>query len=362
MKIDVLKGDILEALQKVQYSASGKGIMPILSGVKIESSESEVVLSATDLESYTVSSFQTAVKEKGSCVVNLKTLLEYLRDSSDEKLEIECEENELRVVGTKSRIRIYTMPVEDFPAHPRIEKMVLEGLEAGRFFNAVNKVSRAASKDEKRPTLMGVYFEIREGVIRLVSTDRYRLTVKEVTGEFKVEEEGEFIVPASSLVNLARVAGKAGKINMMRDENKGQLKFEAEGLDHFIRLIEGKFPKYEQFIPEETRTNIEVDKKEMIDAIKRISLINNTVKISAKQGLLILEGESREVGEGKEELEVLQQGEDINIAFNASFLEDGLQSLEGEKALIGVNESLKPGVVTEKEGADFKYIIMPIRL
>ena len=140
------------------------------------------------------------------------------------------------------------------------------------------------------------------------------------------------------------------------------MKFEVGGLDHFIRLMEGKFPKYEQFIPEETRTNIEVEKKEMIDATKRISLVSNTVKISAKQGLLILEGESREVGEGKEELGVSQQGEDVNIAFNASFLEDGLQSLEGDKALIGVNEPLKPGVITEKDGAGFKYIIMPIRL
>ena len=92
MKINVLKGDVLESLQKVQYSASGKGVMPILSGVKIESGEGKVILSATDLESYSVSAFEAAISEGGVCVVNLKTFLEYLRDSGDEKLEIECEE------------------------------------------------------------------------------------------------------------------------------------------------------------------------------------------------------------------------------------------------------------------------------
>lgn len=361
MKIDVLRGDMLDAIQKVQYSASGRGLMPILSGVKIDCEEGEVVLSATDLESYTVYGFTANVEETGSCVVNIKTLLDYLRDSGDEKLSLIYSGNELTIKGDKSVISLFTMPVDDFPQQPVVDIDVLEGLDAKRFFNAVQKVSKAASKDEKRPTLTGVFMEVKEDVIRLVSTDSYRLAVEEIRGDVKIAEEGEYIIPASSLVNLSR-AVREGSLNVKRDENRGQLKFEVEGVRHFIRLIEGKFPKYEQFIPGETRIQVEVDKKEILSALKRISLISGTVKINAKPEVIILEAESREVGEGKEEVKSVHQGEEINIAFNAAFLEDGLQALEGEKALICVNEPLKPGLVKEKEGDGFRYVIMPIRL
>ncbi len=362
MRFVVLRGDILEAVQKVQYSASGKGIMPILSGVKIECEEGRLVVSATDLESYTVSQCTASVEEAGSCVVNLKTLQDYLRDSGAEKLSMTYLGNELEIEGGKSNIRLFTMPVEDFPQQPTVDIAVVEGLDAKSFFSAVHKVSKAASRDDKRPTLTGVFMEIREDLIRLVSTDSYRLALEEIRGGFAVREEGEYIIPATALVNLARAAGKDGSLEVKRDENRGQLRFDVNGIINVIRQIEGKFPKYGQFIPEETRILIEADRKELIEALKRISLISSTVKMSARPGILILEGESRDVGEGKEEVETVHQGEEINIAFNASFLEDGLQALEGEKALIGVNESLKPGMLKEKEENGFRYVIMPIRL
>ncbi|MBC7229861.1 MAG: DNA polymerase III subunit beta [Actinobacteria bacterium] len=362
MKVHVLRSDILEAMQRVQYSASGKGIMPILSGVKIDCSDGAMELSATDLESYTVTGCEANVEETGACVVNMKTFLEYLRGSGDERLAMECTANELKVQGEKSTVRLYVMPVEDFPARPEVDIPVLEEMQAGEIFRAVSKVSRAASKDEKRPTLMGVYMEVAEGEVRLVSTDSYRLAIEVLRGGFKVREEGDYIIPAASLVNLARAAGREGSLNIWRDENRGQLRFDVDGITHMIRLIEGKFPKYGQFIPEETNISIEADKKGLLDALKRISLISSTVKITAKEGVMLLEGESREVGEGKEEVETVHTGEEINIAFNTTFLEDGIQSLEGEKVVLGLNEPLKPGVVKEKDGREFTYVIMPIRM
>ena len=196
----------------------------------------------------------------------------------------------------------------------------------------------------------------------MVSTDSYRLAIRNIKEGYKMQEKGQYIIPSSAMVNLVRIAGKAEKIDVYRDENKGQVRFDVGGSSHIIRLIEGKFPKYSQFIPESLEKAVEVEKEELLGALKRASLISNTVKLSISGEGVTMESESREVGEGKEKITAVYTGEDIEIAFNSRFLEDGIISIDGEKMMICITESLKPGIIKEKEGEEFMYIIMPIRL
>lgn len=362
MKFNVLKDDFLVAVQTVQYSSNAKGMMPILSGVKIEGVKDGLFLHATDLESYSSSACPANVEEEGACVVSTKVLLDYLRDSGDEKISAEMEGNELKLEGSSSVFKLYTMPVEDFPDLPSVEVPAVLGLETSRFLSSIQKVAKAASRDEKRPTLMGILFEVKEDALTMVSTDSYRLAISNVVGEHESKEAGQYIIPASAMVNLARIAAKAEKIDFYRDENQAQVRFRLDGIDYIIRLIEGKFPKYSQFIPGVFEKVVEVDKAVFLGAIKRAGLVSSTVKMSIKRNNITLMSESREVGEGKEDVEASYEGEEMEIAFNGRFLEDGLTSLEGERAQLVLSEPLKPGVVKEKEKDDFMYIIMPIRL
>ena len=362
MKFTALREDLLNAVQLVQYSASAKGMMPILSGVKIASEDGSLVLHATDLESYTVAECAANVEQEGECVVNLKVLMDFLRDSKDEKVAVGIVGNEMVLEGEKAVFKLFTMPPEDFPNVPVVNIPVLEEVEGKEFIPAVQKVAKAASRDEKRPTLMGILMEIEEGGIRMVSTDSYRLAIRTMKEGYKSLENGQYIIPSSAMANLARIAGKEEKIGVYRDENMGQIRFAIGKSNHIIRLIEGKFPKYGQFIPESLEKTVEVDKEEMMGALKRASLISSTIKMNAGGDGLTLLSESREVGEGKEKVAASYDGEDIEIAFNSRFLEDGIASVDGEKVVLGISEPLKPGIIKEKEGEDFMYIIMPIRL
>ena len=163
-------------------------------------------------------------------------------------------------------------------------------------------------------------------------------------------------------LRASRIVGKKEKVGVYRDENKGQIRFSTGGSDYMIRLIEGKFPKYSQFIPETMEGTVEVDKEELISALKRVSLISSTIKLKINEEGITLMSESREVGEGSEKIPSSYSGEEINIAFNNRFLEDGITSIDGEKVVLAISEPLKPGIVREKEDEDFMYIIMPIRL
>jgi DNA polymerase III subunit beta len=362
MKFSALREDLLTAVQIAQHSANARGMMPILSGVRIESGEEGLVLHATDLESYTVTNCSAKVESAGECVVNLKILMDLLRDSKDEKIAVEVVGNEMVIEGQKTLFKLFTMPPEDFPNVPLVNVPVVEELESKVMMTAVQKVSRAASKDEKRPTLLGILLEIEGEKIRMVSTDSYRLAIKTISGGFKALEEGQYIIPAAAMVNIAKVAGKEEKIRLFRDENRGQVRFEASGSSHIIRLIEGKFPKYGQFIPESLEKTVEVEKEEIIGALKRASLVSTTVRVRMSPEGMTLASESREVGEGKESIAATYDGEEMEIAFNSRFLEDGVLSIDGEKIVMGISEPLKPGVIKEKEKEDFMYIIMPIRI
>mgnify|MGYP000011743927 CR=1 FL=1 len=362
MKLNALREDLYQAVQVTQYSSNTKGMMPILSGVKLEGKKDRLSLYATDLESYTQTTCAANITEEGDCVVSLKVFLDFLRDVKEDKVNLQVVDNEMIVEGENTLFRIYTMPAEDFPASPVADNPVIEDLEGSIFISAVQKVSKAASKDEKRPTLMGIFLEVGKEELRMVSTDSYRLAIKKLSNGYKAVEEGQFIIPSNALVNLTKIAGKEGKMNMLRDENGGQVRFDVGNSNHTIRLIEGKFPKYSQFIPEVTEKTVVVEKNELLGALRRVSIFSGTIKLSMEKGAVTLSGESKEIGEGKEKIEADYDGEEMEIAFNNRFLEDGISCIDGEKVVIGLTEPLKPGIIKEKDKEDFTYVIMPIRL
>jgi DNA polymerase-3 subunit beta len=361
MKFNALREDLLSNVQKVQYSSDTRGMMPILSGLKIQTTDGNINFSCTDLESFSTAGCQANVSGEGTCVINMKIFMEFLRDSRDEKIEAELQGSEMVLRGQRAEFRLFTMPPEDFPNLPEVNIPVLEGVDGKRFLNSIQKITKAASNDEKRPTLMGVLMEIGEEV-NMVSTDSYRLAIGKMKEGFVVKEEGSYIIPSRAIINLARVSEKEETINMYRDDNRGQVRFELSKSNHVIRLIEGKFPKYQQFIPESMENVIEVEKEEIMGAIKRISLLNSTLKMKVEKDRITITSESRDLGEGKEEIQASYKGEEMEIAFNSKFLEDGVSSIEGEKVRIGITEPLKPGILKGGEEEDFQYVIMPIRL
>jgi len=362
MKFSALREDLLSAIQTAQYSTNLKGMMPILSGVKIETSDDGLVFHSTDLESYTITGCAANISEAGVCVVNLKVFMDFLRDMGEERIAIELSGNEMVIEGQGGQFRLYTMPAEDFPSVPVVDVPLIQELECSTFIPAVQKVSRAASRDEKRPTLLGMLLEIGREELNMVSTDSYRLAIKKIRQGFKTQEEGQYIIPSAALLNLGKMAGKAEKVDLYRDENGGQVRFKVGACDYIIRLIEGKFPKYSQFIPEDFEKNAEVNKEQIAGALKRASLISSTIRLTIDGAGLTITSESREVGEGKEKIAASYNGEEMDIAFNSRFLEDGITCIDGEEVVLGLSEALKPGIIKEKDDEDFLYIIMPIRI
>ncbi len=359
MIVTCLREDLSNSLQTVQRAISPKSIMPILTGILLEAGEDKLSLHATDLEIYMRNVFSGKVEMAGKAVVNGKLVSDIIRNIDNDLVRMELKDNVLHIEGGKSTFELHTLPVEDFPVMPEEKEALLEEINLKLLHNAISQVVKAASRDDKRPVLQGVYVEFEEDLIHMVSTDSYRLAVTEVSGLEKASGKKEMIIPAKAMQEIHRWGSKDEKIAMF--EAGGQIRFDMGDTVMLVREIEGKFPNWKQLLPSDHKISIRVNKDSLLAAVKRVSIIGSTIIMDVKQGEITLTTESREVGNAEERLEAVSEGGEIKIALNAEFLTDGIFALGQEEAVILLNETDKPGLIVGDDNS-YKYLIMPIKI
>jgi DNA polymerase III subunit beta len=195
----------------------------------------------------------------------------------------------------------------------------------------------------------------------MVATDSYRLSVKETSlgGDLP---DLEAIIPARALAELGRIAGGADEIQLGVHDN--HVVFGAGDAWLTTRRIDGQFPNYKQLLPEGFEHLVPVSRDELLGVVKRVSVMaqrNSPLRLRFAEGELTISAQTQDVGEAQESLPVAFSGEALEIGFNADFLRDGVESVEGDQAVLKLISSLRPGLITG-EGDDFWYLIMPIRL
>ncbi|MEA2555858.1 MAG: polymerase subunit beta, partial [Actinomycetota bacterium] len=233
---------------------------------------------------------------------------------------------------------------------------------AGAFAEAVNQAARAASRDEARPVLTGVLVEVsREGVV-LVATDSYRLAVRDLVATASGETKA--IVPERALTEAGRAAATDEKGTMQIHVDESQISFKIGQLTLTSRLIEGEFPNYRQLLPEQHESRLTISRQQLLDAVRRVGLLardTTPVRIEFNALGVKLSSSSPDLGQAVETVEARYEGEDLTVAFNPTYLADGLTAAVGESVRLDVRDGLKPGVV-RGDGDEFTYLVMPVRL
>jgi DNA polymerase-3 subunit beta len=335
----------------------------VLSGILLRAEGGKLHLAATDMELSLRGGVDAQVAGDGSVVVSGRTLLEIVRLLPGDEVSIEHkpEEGIVEIVSGTASYRLHTFATEDFPRLPDVELAQLYPIDRDALLETVARVSRAASRDESRPVLTGILVRFEAGRIVMAATDSYRLSVKETltTGDLP---ELEAIIPARALAELGRIAGSAEEIQLGVHDN--HVVFGSEGTWLTTRRIDGQFPNYKQLLPEGFEHEVPVSRDELLDVVRRVSVMaqrNSPLRLRFAEGELTISAQTQDVGEAKESLPVPFVGEPLEIGFNADFLRDGVESVEGEQAVLKLISSLRPGLITG-DGDDFWYLIMPIRL
>ena len=369
MKIEVEKSAFLSALGIAVRGASTRSAVQTLAGVMLRVDDGELELQATDLELGVRIKTEATAERDGSAVVPGRLLLDVVRSLPSERasLEYRSSQSDVEVISGPARFHLRTLPADEFPRLPEAGDANVLKLPAQAFVETVNRVARAASRDETRPHLTGVLVSASERQLRMVATDSYRLSVKETTLEEPVQGSLEANVPARTLQELGRIASSEGADEISIASLEHQVIFKLGSVGLSSRLVEGRFPNYQQLLPESFEHELRVSTPELLEVVRRISLLaqkNAPLRMSFSDGTLDVSAQTPDIGEASESLPVPFKGEALEIGFNPEFLREGLESAEAEEVTLKLISPLRPGLIeASDDGAgSFLYLVMPIRL
>src|SRR5437868_2334276 len=363
MKIVCQQQELTHKLGIVSRAVSTRATVQILSGVLLRAEGSRLHVAATDMELSLRSSLEAQVEGEGAVVVPGRLLVDLVRllPADEVTLEYRAEEGVVHVTCGPSHASLHTYAAEDFPRLPDLDAVGTFTVGRETLLETVSRVARSASRDESRPVLTGILVRFEQGKLVMAATDSYRLYVKETPFAGDAPEL-EAIIPARALGELGRVAQSGDTVELGVHEN--QVVFVAGDVWLTTRRIDGQFPNYKQLLPETFEHDLTVPRAELLDVVRRAAVMiqrATPLQLRFADGEVTVVARTHEVGESKESMPVAYTGEPLEIGFNAEFLKEGLESIEGDDVKMKLISPLRPAILTD-EADDFTYLVMPIRL
>lgn len=367
MKFTVSQSALARAIAVVSKGIGSQSTLPILTGIRISASAGTIQLQTTNLNVSIRHALPANVEEEGATVVSGKLLANMVKNLPDAPVSFEFDGTVVVVRCARSRFRLNTLDVTDFPEFPTIEAERSVELPSDILGDMVDKVYKVTSKDTSRPILSGVLLTVEDNTIRLVATDAYRLAVCDTNTETAdVEAPFEVIVPGTTFHDVLTLPSMTERLTLGVSDN--QVVFTFGTTAYVSRRIEGNFPNYKQLLPTQCKTTVQIDATELAQALRRVSVIalsNPSVRFDADAdgALLCLSASSPDQGESTEQLEAQVEGESMSISLNYHFVLDcaAAASQSGEVSL-ELLATMQPAIFKSYGRINYLYLLMPVRM
>ena len=372
MKVIVERSDLLKAMSRAQSIVERRTTIPILSNVLIEVIGDKISLRTTDLDIEILEKVNASIEQEGNTTVGAHTLHDIVRklpDGASIKLSVDQVSSRLEVTAGRSRFSLATLPREDFPAMANSEYDSNFSIAPEVLHRLFEKSKFAMSTEETRYYLNGVYFHVAsesgKRVLRTVATDGHRLAqIDETLPENFVEMPG-VIVPRKTVGELRAILESEDKtISVSVSETK--IRFLNSSMTLTSKVIDGSFPDYTRVIPKENNKKMEVDANYFAQSVDRVSTISSerarAVKLNLQKNQLILSVNSPDSGAADEELIVDYNDAELEIGFNAKYLQEISAQVDGKNALFSFNTPSDPVLMQEATDDSAIYVVMPMRV
>ncbi len=387
MKI-VLERDVLaEAVAWTARALPARPTVPVLAGIRLQAAD-DLVLSSFDYDVSAQATVPVTTEQPGSALVSGRLLAEISRSLPAKPVHISAEAGRAVLTCGSATFTLLTMPEDEYPALPEMPPPAgTVGSDA--FATAVTQSATAAGRDDTLPALTGVRIEIEGDTLTMVSTDRYRLAVRELRWTpSRPDLSAAVLVPARALVDTARSltssaqvsialalpgqddgTGAIGGMGGLGSTGDGMIGFEGSGRRTTTRLLSGEFPRHQSLLPKTVNAAAELPVSVLAESVRRVALVaerNTPVRLAFSSGQLVLEAGTGDEAQAEEVVEADFTGDDLSVAFNPQYLLDGLSAVDSDTVRISFTEPGKPALLTGKPGPDgsqeFRYLLMPIRL
>jgi DNA polymerase-3 subunit beta len=370
MKFIVNSSYLLKQLSNINGVITTNPVVPILENFLFEIDKSSLTVTASDLQTSMITEITVESKEKGNIAVPARILLDTLKNLPDQPVTFSIDEStySIEISSDNGRYKLAGENATDFPKVPAVSNDFSATISSEVLARAINNTIFATSSDELRPAMTGVYVNLGEKNTTFVATDGHRL-VRYRRTDIKSDNGNSIIIPRKAL-NLLKATIPTENTDVSIDFNMSNAFFKFGNIRMICRLIDERFPDYENVIPSTNPIKMTISRTDLLGSLKRISIYANKtthqVRLKITGSELQVSAEDLDFSnEANERLSCEHEGEDIEIGFNAKFLIEMLTNLDTDQIKLNMSASNKAGVIfpSEKEkGEDILMLVMPVML
>lgn len=362
MKLTVTQENLARALSTVARIASNRGSLPILSNVLLRTTNNQLYIAATNLDLAISETIGAKVSREGSITVPARLMQDYVTSLPNATLTLELVDSKLKISTDHHNSSINGTPADDFPVMPVIENSEVLTMPGAAFKQSLSQVLFAASNDDARPVLTGLYLHSKDGQLFAAATDSYRLAEKRIA---PADSKISMLLPASSLSEVLRVMKEdVDDVTINYDEQQALISLGS--IEIVTRLIEGTYPDYRKLLPKSYETTATTTRKDLQEITKVSSLFAReaaggvTMSIEAEQKQISIRSIASQVGENTAIAEADVTGDAV-ITMNSRYILDALSAFDGDKIAVNVNGKLDPCVFTDPDNDDYLHVVMPVK-
>jgi len=360
MKLQVTQENLARALSTVARVAFPRNTLPILSNVLLKTIDNRLSIAATNLDIAITHQIGSKIQKTGTITVPARLMQDFITSLPDGVLDLELKDNKLSISTDRYHSTINGISSEDFPVMPAIKGGATWKIAAGELKRGLQKVVLAASGDDARPVLTGVYFHDLAGEAMVAATDSYRLAEHKLG---KHKGKLNFLVPASAASDLLRIIGDSGdEVTITHDDQ--QVMFRVDDITLVARLIEGNYPDYRKLIPTKFATIAQLARADFINIAKVSSLFAResvgSITINAEDKKVSINAIASQLGENLAEADAQVKGSG-EVTLNSRYLIEALNAFSGAQIDFCFNGKLEPCILRSSNDSDYIHLVMPLR-
>tara|TARA_B100000989_G_scaffold78186_1_gene55646 strand:- start:1074 stop:2189 length:1116 start_codon:yes stop_codon:yes gene_type:complete len=371
MKFKISRSTFFKTISHLQGIVDKKNSLPILANILIEAKDNQLILSSTDMDISIIEKVNCNVTEEGSTTINSQILYDIVRKIEDNsEIEIISNNGKLLTLRSKdSRFSLACLPKEDYPIIEKKNSGVEIILNTKILFKLIDKTKFAISNEETRYFLNGLYFNItndnNKNIVTLVGTDGHRLAKFSHEIEGQIDKVSGVIIPKKTIYELSKLLSEFDNdIHISISSNK--IVFIIGDIIFISKLIDGSFPDYKRVIPNNNNNILKINRDKLLSAVDRVSTIANekspVIKFKLFHNVLNLNTINNESSTASEDINIIYDGDEIEIGFNSKYIMDIVNNLEDDEISINLKDNTSPVIAKENSNSNLVYVLMPMRV
>ena len=370
MKFIVSSSALLKQLQSINGVVANNPVVPILENFLFDVTDGLLTITASDLETSMITEIPVEAKENGRIAAPARILLDTLKNLPDQPVTFTIDEETytIEISSSNGRYKLSGENATDFPKVPVVRGGNAIEIPSNALARAINKTIFAVSTDELRPAMTGIFVQLNEGNITFVATDGHRL-LRYRRNDVSTGEQTSIIVPRKAF-NLLKATLPAEPTSVKVEFNNSNAFFSFDNIRMICRLIDERFPDYENVIPQHNPNKLLIDRYDLLSSVKRISIYSNKtthqVRLKITGSELVISAEDLDFSnEASERLSCQYEGEDMEIGFNAKFLIEMLNNIDSDEVSLELSTPNRAGLLMPAgmdENENILMLVMPVML